>query len=157
MSDRRAGGPPGGPAVLTADRLLGLALILLAAGVAWEMLRLDVPFAADPVGPRAFPVVVAAALAACGLVLLVQPGAPWPRAERRAPGPLVVLAMAAYAVLLAPLGFVPSTFLLAAAVALAFGARPVQAVVTGAVTAPVLWLLLDGLLDLPLPRGLLGL
>ena len=93
MSDLRAGdshadppgAPPAGPAVLTADRLLGLALILLAAGAAWQMLWLDVPFAADPVGPRAFPVVVAAALAACGLALLVQPGAPWPRAERRAP------------------------------------------------------------------------
>ena len=154
MSERRAGAGVFG--VLTADRLLGLALILLAAGAAWQMLWLDVPLAADPVGPRAFPVAVAAALAACGLALLVQPGAAWPWAERRVPGPVVVAAMAAYAVLLAPLGFVPATFLLAAVVALAFGARPVQAVAVGAVTAPALWLLLDRLLDLPLPRGVLG-
>ena len=59
--------------------------------------------------------------------------------------------------LLAPLGFVPATFLLAAVVALAFGARPMQAAAVGAVTAPALWLLLDRLLDLPLPRGVLGL
>ena len=152
MSDRRATGPQ----VLTADRLLGLALLLLAGGAAWHVLWLDVPFAADPVGPRAFPVIVAAALGACGLVLLVQPGLPWPRGERLLPGPLAVAVMVAYALALPGLGFVPATFLLAAAIALAFGARPVQAVVTGAVTAPALWLLMDRLLDLPLPRGPLG-
>ena len=142
--------------MLTAGRLLGLALLLLAGGAAWHMLSLDVPFAADPVGPRAFPVVVAVALGACGLALLAQPGGPWPRAERRAPGPMVAAAMAAYAMLLAPVGFVPATFLLAAAVSLAFGARPAQAAATGAATAPALWLLMDRLLDLPLPRGILG-
>lgn len=154
--DRHGGDTPAGSGVFTADRLLGLALILLAAGAAWQMLWLDVPLAADPVGPRAFPVVVAAALAACGLALLVQPGAPWPRAERRIPGPVLVAAMAAYAPLLPTLGFVPATFLLAAVTALAFGARPVQAAAVAAATAPALWLLLDRLLDLPLPRGFLG-
>ena len=142
--------------VLTPDRLLGLALILLAGGATLHVLLLDVPFAADPVGPRAFPIVVAIALAACGLVLLVQPGSPWPPAERRAPGPIVVITMVAYALLLPTLGFIPATFLLAALIALAFGARPVQAGLTGAITAPALWLLMDRLLDLPLPRGFLG-
>ena len=65
--------------------------------------------------------------------------------------------MLAYAPLLVPLGFLPATALLAAVIALAFGARVVQAAVVGAVTAPALWLLLDKLLDLPLPSGLLGL
>ncbi|MGT4071578.1 UNVERIFIED_CONTAM: tripartite tricarboxylate transporter TctB family protein, partial [Aeromonas hydrophila] len=81
---------------------------------------------------------------------------PWPRAERRLPGPVLVAAMAAYAPLLPTLGFVPATFLLAAVTALAFGARPVQAAAVAAATAPALWLLLDRLLDLPLPRGFLG-
>jgi putative tricarboxylic transport membrane protein len=115
-----------------------------------------VPFAADPVGPRAFPTVVAVVLGACGLLVMATPGEPWPRAERRLPGPLTVLAMVAYALLLVPLGFIPATFLLALAIALAFGARPVEAAVAGGVTAPALWLLLDRLLDLPLPRGPLG-
>ena len=141
----------------TPNRLLGVALLAVAGGAAALMLRLDVPFAADPVGPRAFPVVVAAVLAACGLALLFQSGAPWPRAERRAPGPAVVVAMLAYAPLLAPLGFLPATALLAAVIALAFGARAVQAAAVGLVTAPALWLLLDKLLDLPLPSGVFGL
>ena len=47
----------------TPNRLLGGALLAVAGGAAALMLRLDVPFAADPVGPRAFPIVVAAVLA----------------------------------------------------------------------------------------------
>ena len=98
--------------------------------------------------------IAAAIIALCGgLALLFQSGAPWPRAERRAPGPAVVVAMLAYAPLLAPLGFLPATALLAAVIALAFGARAVQAAAVGVVTAPALWLLLDKLLDLPLPSG----
>lgn len=139
------------------NRLLGLGLVGAAVGTAWLSIQLEVPFAADPIGPKAFPIVVAAVLALCGLGLLFQRGAPWPRAERRAPGPVVVLAMLAYAPLLQPLGFLPATALLAGVIALAFGARPVQAAIVGGVTAPVLWLLLDKLLDLPLPKGVLPL
>lgn len=141
----------------TPNRLLGLALLLVAGGAVALMLRLQVPFAADPVGPRAFPIVVATVLATCGLALLFQAGTPWPPAERRAPGPVVVVAMLAYAPLLVPLGFLPATALLAAIIALAFGARPMQAVMVGVITAPALWLLLDKLLDLPLPSGVFGL
>ena len=141
---------------MTPDRLLGLAFLAIAAAAALHARGLEVPFAADPVGPSAFPIAVAAALGACGLLLLATPGPPWPRAERWLPGPVVVAVMVAYALLLVPLGFIPATALLAAAIALAFGARPLQAALTGAATAPALWLLLDRLLDLPLPRGPLG-
>lgn len=141
----------------TPSRWLGLALLAVAAGAMWLSLRLDVPFAADPVGPKAFPAIVAAVLALCGLGLLFQRGAPWLSAERRAPGPVVVAAMLAYAPLLVPLGFLLATALLAGVIALAFGARPVQAAILGGVMAPTLWLLLDKVLDLPLPPGVLGL
>jgi putative tricarboxylic transport membrane protein len=142
--------------MITADRVLGLALIAVAVGAMLHVQGLTVPFAADPVGPRAFPTVVAVALGACGALMLVSPGARWPRAERWLPGVVVVAGMVAYALLLTTLGFVPATVLLAALIALAFGARPAQAAITGAVVAPALWLLLDQLLDLPLPGGVLG-
>ena len=45
---------------------------------------------------------------------------------------------------------------LAVAVALLFGARPLPALLTGAATSVALWALFDRLLDLPLPKGLLG-
>lgn len=138
------------------DRLLGLALLALGAGIAWHAQSLEVAFAADPIGPRAFPTLVAAVIGGCGLFVALRPNALWEPAEQVVPGLAATAAMAAYALLLVPLGFIPATFLLCIVIALAFSARPLQAVLSAAVTAPGLWLLLDRLLDLPLPRGPLG-
>ncbi len=138
------------------DRLLGATLVALAAGVAWHAQALEVPFAADPVGPRAFPTALALALAVCGALLVAAPATPWDRAERVLPGLAVTAAMLGYAFLLVPLGFIPATAILCAVVALAFGASALQAALSALVTAPALWALLDRALDLPLPRGPLG-
>jgi len=40
---------------MIADRILGLALIALGLGAAWSAMQLQVPFAADPLGPSPFP------------------------------------------------------------------------------------------------------
>jgi putative tricarboxylic transport membrane protein len=138
------------------DRLLGAALVALAAGVVLHANALEVAFAADPVGPRAFPIAVALVMAACGVLCFVAPRAVWEKAERSLPGILAVAAMLAYALLLEPLGFIAATTLLCIAIAFAFGCSAVQAAVSSVVTSVALWLLLDRLLDLPLPRGPLG-
>lgn len=141
---------------MTAGRVLGLALIALATLAAWSAQTLEVAFAADPLGPRGFPTVVAAVLGGCGLLILLPQGAPFAWPERRLAPWALVLAMAAYALLLAPLGFLAATALFAAAVSLLFGARPLPALLTGAATSGLLWGLFDRLLDLPLPKGVLG-
>jgi putative tricarboxylic transport membrane protein len=103
-----------------------------------------------------FPTIVAAVLALSGLVLLIRPGhvvvefGAWPRAIA------IVLASLAYPLLLQPLGFVPATALLCFVCALAFRGRPIHAAVAAVVTAVAFFVLLDRLLDLPLPRGPLG-
>jgi putative tricarboxylic transport membrane protein len=141
---------------VTIDRVLGGLLILLAAGAAWHAQTLVVPFAADPVGPRAFPTIVAAVLGLSGLALMIRPGpvttefGAWPRAVA------IALASLVYPLLLQPLGFVPATALLCFVCALAFRARPVGAAVSAVITAVAFFVLLDRLLDLPLPRGPLG-
>lgn len=137
-------------------RALGALLLALGALAAWSAQSLEVAFAADPLGPRGFPTVVAGLLAACGALLVLRPAADgfaWP--ERPAAPPLLVVAMAAYALLLEPAGFLLATAALGAAVAFLFGARPLAAALVGAATAVALWLLFDGLLDLPLPKGFL--
>ena len=141
---------------LTPGRLLGAALIALAAAAIASAQALVVPFAADPLGPRGFPTVVALVMGGCGALLLLPRGAALPPMERRLAPWALVAAMAGYALLLVPLGFLLATALLAAAVALLFGARPLAALVTGALTSLALWALFDRLLDLPLPKGPLG-
>jgi len=142
---------------MIADRILGLALIALGLGAAWSAMQLQVPFAADPLGPSPFPTTVALVIALCGLALLLRPmhGFAWP--ERALAPPLLVVAMVGYALLMVPLGFLVSSALMATAVALLFGARIVASGVLGVTTAVALWLLFDKLLDLPLPRGILSL
>ena len=141
---------------MTVSRALGLFLIGLAAIAIWSAQSLVVSFAADPLGPRAFPSTVALIMGACGALLLIPRGAPFERPERIAAPPLLVAVMAAYALLLVPLGFLVATALLAFGVALLFGARPLPALATGLITSAALWALFDRVLDLPLPKGFLG-
>jgi len=141
---------------VTIDRVLGGLLILVAAAAAWHAQTLVVPFAADPVGPRVFPTIVAAVLALSGIALMVRPGhvviefGAWSRAVA------IVAASLLYPLLLQPLGFVPATALLCFVSALAFRGRPLGAAVAALLTSVAFFVLLDRLLDLPLPRGPLG-
>jgi len=141
---------------VTIDRILGVLFVLIAAGAAWHAQTLFVPFAADPVGPSAFPTIVAGILAIAGICLLLRPGevvlefGRWPRVI------VLIVASLVYPLLLLPLGFVPATALLCFAAALAFEARPLAGAISSIVTAVVFFLLIDYVLDLPLPRGPLG-
>lgn len=138
---------------MTSDRLLGLGLILLAGLAVWSAQSLVVPFAADPLGPRAFPATVAVIMGACGALLLLPRGPAFARPERIAAPPLLILVMVGYALLMVPLGFLIATALLALGVALLFGARVRDALITSIITSGALWLLFDRVLDLPLPKG----
>lgn len=140
---------------MTADRVLGLVLIAFAALALWSAQSLVVAFAADPLGPRAFPSTVALIMGGCGAMLLIPRGAGFAWPERMASPPLLIVVMAGYALLLVPLGFLVATVLLASAVALLFGARPLPALLTGIITSAALWALFDRLLDLPLPQGVI--
>lgn len=141
---------------MTTDRILGMLLILAAAGAAWHAQTLDVPFAADPVGPKAFPTIVAAVLGLAGLVIAARPGPVAIELGRWSRVLTLIVASLVYPFLLVPLGFVPATALLCFAAALTFDARPLPAAVSALATAGVFFVLLDHLLDLPLPRGPLG-
>lgn len=142
--------------MISADRVLGALLVVLAALVFWSAQSLVVPFAADPLGPKGFPSAVALILAACGLLILLERSTPFAWPERRFAPFLLIAVMVAYALLMEPLGFLVATAGLACGVALLFGARAWLAAVTGVVTSAALWALFDRLLDLPLPKGILG-
>jgi putative tricarboxylic transport membrane protein len=131
-------------------------LVLLGAAAIWHAQTLVVPFAADPVGPRVFPTIVAAVLAICGFILLLRPGevdvefGAWPRAFA------IVAASLVYPLLLLPLGFILATALLCFVSSLAFHGRLMASAISAVVTSVLFFVLLDRLLDLPLPRGPLG-
>lgn len=140
----------------TFDRLTGLVLLALGAGAIWHGYGLEVAFAADPVGPKAFPIIVGAVLVVCGASIALRPDPiTWEVGDY---GRILLIAGAslAYPFILVPLGFVPATSILGFLCALAFKGRPVPALIGSVVMAAVIFALIDLGLGLGLPRGPLG-
>lgn len=137
------------------DRIAGALLLALALAVALQARTFRVAFLTDPLGPRALPLLVAALLAACALVLLRRPGpgSPWPGARGlgRAGGGAAVFAL--YGLLLEPLGFGAATTAAVAGLGILFGGRPLRTLVAGLVVSGALWLLFVLALGIPLPLG----
>lgn len=140
------------------DRILGAACVAVAAGMAWAAHDYAAPFAYEPVGPRAFPLLLAGLMGAGGLWLVVRPG---PHDSGLIGAPLrglglMALAVLAYALLFETLGFTLATAAMAVPVGMAFGGRWRQSLAGGVGMGLLMYLLFDKLLDVVLPTGLLS-
>lgn len=137
------------------DRVLGAACIAASAAMAWAAQDYAAAISYEPVGPRAFPLLLAAGLALCGLWLVLRPTA-GPEAFRGVPWKTTALCATAvliYALLFQRLGFALATALMAVPVGLAFGGSWKQSLTGGASLGLVLYLLFDKLFDVVLPTG----
>jgi putative tricarboxylic transport membrane protein len=140
----------------TFDRISGLILLLIGAGAVWHGYSLHVAFKADPVGPKAFPIIVGAILTISGAFILLRPSdVEWEAGDY---GRVITVAVASliYPLLLVPLGFVPATALLGFVVAKAFKGNTLQSAIGSIGMAASILILIDICLGLGLPRGPLG-
>lgn len=140
------------------DRILGGACLALAAGMAWAAHGYAAPIAYEPVGPRAFPLLLAGLLAAGGAWLLARPSG---HASGLRGAPLAGLggvlgAVFAYAALFQVLGFALATAVMTVPVGLAFGGSWRQSAAMGVALGLLLFLLFDKVLDVVLPTGVLA-
>lgn len=137
------------------DRGFGVVLFALAVFVAYGAWQMDVPFAYDPLGPKAFPLGLAAALAAMSLVMIWRPapgtGLPRGATALRLVGVLAILFL--YAVLFTRAGYLTTSVIAMAVLARIFGASWVKAGVTGVVLAAGSYGLFVYALDIVLPVG----
>ncbi|HUG56256.1 MAG TPA: tripartite tricarboxylate transporter TctB family protein [Candidatus Limnocylindrales bacterium] len=158
---------------MTARRDAVVGLVLTVAGLAVLRASIELPAGTpgDPLGPRGFPLLLGAGMAACGLVLLAAPlAARWRRPapalaevvvddEERAPlswprAAATVAATAAYLAALVPLGALFATVLYALALLLIQGGVGWRGIAATAVAFPLLLILLFGVaLGIPLPAG----
>ncbi|HZJ97133.1 MAG TPA: tripartite tricarboxylate transporter TctB family protein [Oligella sp.] len=140
------------------DRTLGIVAILFAVFLGVFGYDLEPPFSYEPIGPKAFPLLIAVIMAICGLILTVKGGNEAEANTKSAN--LRILTMVAYIVLYAflfnILGFVVSTALMTIFVGKLFGAKWWQAIVGGVVMSVLFFLLFDRTLDVVLPQGILG-
>jgi putative tricarboxylic transport membrane protein len=140
------------------DRILGAVCMVAGAGMAWAASDYAAPISYEPVGPRAFPLLLAGLMALAGVWLVVRPG---PQGfglqpAHLKPVGLAVVAVFIYAALFETLGFPVATALMALPVGMAFGGSWKQSLAGGLAMGLAFYLLFDKLLDVVLPTGLLS-
>ncbi|VXB70724.1 tripartite tricarboxylate transporter TctB family protein [Pseudomonas sp. 8O] len=136
-------------------RLFAAIWLLLCAGLAVIAWGFQAPFAYDPVGPRAYPLLLLALMGAGAAWLVFKPGADTEKLTRQAllRSGLCILTLLAYALLFEPLGFVLSTALATFVLGLLFTGRALPCLISGVLMGVLLYALFDYALDVPLPLG----
>lgn len=137
-------------------RLFAASWLLFCAVLAVLAWGFQAPFAYDPVGPRAYPLLLLSLMALGSMWLIYKPGMLEQRLNLQAlkRALLCILALLAYALLFETLGFVISTALGTFALGLLFTGRLLPCAISGVLMGVVLYSLFDLLLDVPLPLGL---
>ncbi len=141
-----------------ADRIFSgllLAVILGYTYLAFTVIR--APFQYDPLGPESWPRLLGLAAIPCCLYILARPDVARFDTTTRTLlrlGTLVAM-LFAYAWMFEPFGFIIATFLFCLALSLMLGARPLSAVLFGAVVGIGGYYLSTAVLDLNLPAGIL--
>jgi putative tricarboxylic transport membrane protein len=137
------------------DRIFGIIGILLAAFYAWQGTLIQESFIQDPVGPKAFPYIIAIVLALSSLVFVLKPDpAPdWPAAGRFFEIAISVAVLVAYALALPEAGFVASTAVAACFLSWRLGAAPLHSAIAGITIAVGIYVVFHLILGLSLAKG----
>ncbi|MBE3640403.1 tripartite tricarboxylate transporter TctB family protein [Mangrovicoccus algicola] len=140
------------------DRIFGVFGVLLAIGFAIAALQIEESFLSDAVGPKAFPLIIAAILGLSSAVIALKPDAAphWPSLARLAELAAAAVVMLLYARLLPELGFVFATALAAAYLSWRLGNAVLMAIATGIGTSVGIYVIFHLVLGLSLARGPFG-
>ncbi|WAH59923.1 tripartite tricarboxylate transporter TctB family protein [Pseudomonas silvicola] len=144
------------------QRLFAVALLLACAALAVMAWPYQAAFSYEPVGPRAYPLLMLGLMGAGLSYLAVRPAAivhsdeepPMDRATLLKIGACVVLLLV-FAGTFEPLGFIPASMLAGIPMARLYGGRWLPSAVVVSLMSVGLYLLFDKAMDVPLPLGLL--
>lgn len=141
-----------------ADRIFAGVLLLIALGytfIAFTVIK--APFQYDPVGPEGWPRLLGLVAILCTGYTVVRPDIASMNITPRTLARLVILVVLlfAYAAAFQPLGFIFSTWIFCSVLGAILGATPVRAVVFGAASGILGYIICTVLLDLNLPAGIL--
>jgi putative tricarboxylic transport membrane protein len=146
---------------MASDRIFGLVVLFVALGYIASATQIQTSFLADPVGPKAFPILIGAVAALCALVMIVKPDPDpdWPSLATFGALAITIIVLVAYAYALKPLGFIIPTAITAGILSYQISNRPLPSVYSGVGLSVGLFLLFDKVLDLGLfafPKGWIG-
>jgi putative tricarboxylic transport membrane protein len=144
------------------QRIFASALLLACVGLALMAWPYQAAFSYEPVGPRAFPLLM---LGLMGLGLMYMLFRPTPLVHSEEDPPLdrptlikiatCTVLLLIFAGLFEPLGFILSSILIGIPMARLYGGRWKLSVVVVTLISVGLYLLFDKAMDVPLPLGLL--
>lgn len=140
------------------DRIFGVFGMILAAGYVFAALAIEESFLSDAVGPKAFPLIIAAILGLSSAVIALRPDPEphWPALARLAEVAAAVVVLILYAEMLPLAGFVIATAFAAAYLAWRLGSAPLEAAAVGAGTSIGIYVTFHLILGLSLAKGPLG-
>lgn len=129
--------------------------MLFAIALAIATSRIEYAFASDPLGPRAFPYIIAGLLGSGGLWYFLSPGEAeaWPPRDTLMRAILLIVVTAVMLTLLDKVGFVVVALVLASLCAWLFGATLVASLGIGAAQAAFWFVVFKYLLGTYLPAG----
>ncbi len=137
------------------DRVFGVVCILLAGFFIWQATLIETGFIVDPMGPKAFPIVIGVTLAIAAIYPIVRPDPrpDWPAAGRLLEIVFAVAVMIAYALALPRFGFVLSTAVAGGLLSWRLGTKPLAAAAAGIAIAVGIYVIFHLVLGLTLAPG----
>ncbi|AAY90722.1 tripartite tricarboxylate transporter TctB family protein [Pseudomonas protegens] len=144
------------------QRLFAAVLLLACAGLALMAWPYQAAFSYEPVGPRAFPLLMLGLMGLALLYMLFRP-APIKHSEEEPPLDrqtltkiaLCVALLLVFAGAFEPLGFIVASILIGVPMARLYGGRWLPSLVIICLLSVGLYWLFDRVMDVPLPLGLL--
>lgn len=147
---------------MKSERMLTAIITVIGLGLLIYALNFQAPISYDPVGPKAFPVLLMSLITFSAFYLTVRPAIMFEVVElgwtKHLVGKLVlcVVALTIYAAVFEFLGFMGATLLLTIALGRLFNGKMIPIVITSIVLSLSTYYLFDRVLDVPLPLGLFG-
>ena len=143
------------------DRIAGLFACILALAFFASALQLETPFFPDPLGPKAFPILISIVGFIAGFMMVLKPDEEpkWPVRSTMMRLLIAVLILVGYAISLKPLGFLVPTAFAAGLLCFQISSNSRSALSTGIGISSVLFLIFKyglGLSLFALPRWLVN-
>jgi len=140
------------------DRIFASICIALAVLMGWGATIIEESFIQDPLGPKAFPLVIAVVLAACGVAMFLRPDEDpvWPHRRKQIQLLWTIGAMILYVQFLPVVGFLVATAIGAGFLSWQLGASVKQACWGGFGISVSIYVVFKLVLGLSLARGPFG-